>query len=56
MYIDDFVRMMREMARFESQSKIHYREKQRRDYYLRHIYNRTQQQKIKITYNNTKHK
>lgn len=49
------IRIMREMATFEAQCKIHHREKQRRDYYLKHIYNRTQQ-RIRRTYNNTKHK
>lgn len=53
---DDIIRIMREMATFEAQCKIHHREKQRRDYYLKHIYNRTQQQKIQRMYNNTKHK
>ena len=56
MYIDDRILfIMREMAKFEAQCKIRHREKQRRDYYLKHIYNRTQQ-RIQRTYNNTKHK
>ena len=52
---DYIIRIMREMAIFVAQCKIHHREKQRRDYYLKHIYNRTQQ-RIQRTYNNTKHK
>ena len=56
MYIDDRILfIMREMAKFEAQCKIRHREKQRRDYYLKHIYNRTQQ-RIQRTYNNTRHK
>ena len=55
MHDDDIIRIMREMAIFEAQCKIHHREKQRRDYYLKHIYNRTQQ-RIRRTYNNTRHK
>ena len=54
--LNDLIRIIREMTMYAAQAKIHYREKQHRDYYLRHIYNRTQQQKIKRTYNNTKHK
>lgn len=54
--LNDLIRIMREMTMYTAQAKIRNREKQHRDYYLRHIYNRTQQQKIKITYNNTKHK
>lgn len=53
---DDIIRIMREMATFEAQCKIHHREKQRRDYYLKHIYNRTQQKRIQRMYNNTRHK
>ena len=53
---DDIIRIMREMAIFEAQCKIHHREKQRRDYYLKHIYNRTQQKRIQRMYNNTRHK
>ena len=53
---DDIIRIMREMATFEAQCKIHHREKQRRDYYLKHIYNRTQQKRIQRIYNNTRHK
>ena len=45
-----------EMATFEAQCKIRHREKQRRDYYLKHIYNRTQQKRIQRMYNNTRHK
>ena len=57
MYIDDRILfIMREMAKFEAQCKIHHREKQRRDYYLKHIYNRTQQKRIQRMYNNTRHK
>ena len=52
---DYIIRIMREMAIFVAQCKIRHREKQRRDYYLKHIYNRTQQ-RIQRTYNNTKHK
>ena len=56
MYIDDRILfIMREMAKFEAQCKIRHHEKQRRDYYLKHIYNRTQQ-RIQRTYNNTRHK
>lgn len=53
---DDIIRIMREMAIFEAQCKIHHREKQRRDYYLKHIYNRTQRKRIQRMYNNTRHK
>ena len=57
MHIDNNIfRIMREMAIFEAQCKIRHREKQRRDYYLTHIYNRTQQKRIQRMYNNTRHK
>jgi hypothetical protein len=53
---DDIIRIMREMATFEAQCKIHHREKRHRDYYVKNIHNRVQQQKIQRTYNNTRHK
>lgn len=53
---DDIIRIMREMAKFEAQSKIYSREKRHRDYYVKNIHNRVQQQKIQRMYNNTRHK
>ena len=53
---DDIIRIMREMATFEAQCKIHHREKRHRDYYVKNIHNRVQQQKIQRMYNNTRHK
>lgn len=56
MYIDGFVRMMREIARFESQSKIRNREERYRKKYILRANKWTQIKQQQTRYNNTKHK
>ncbi len=54
--LNDLIRMMREMTKYEAQVKVRHHEKHHRDNYIRHSYCKTQQKRIQQIYNNTKHK